>query len=66
MISVGREFEEQLNAIHARHVYCTNLIYYSLSNVAVDNYAEDTTVGCLREACDLLHTSIHQLCQMKT
>jgi len=60
MNSLGREIEEQWNTKYARHVYCANHIFQLTAvlafsgNVSVENYAEDTSVGCLKKAHDLV------------
>jgi hypothetical protein len=60
MKSLGREIEEQWNTKYARHVYyadhtlqLTAVLAFS-GNVSLESYGEDTSVGCLKKACDLL------------
>jgi len=60
MNSLGREIEEEWDTKHARHVYCTDHILQLTAvkafsgDVAVANYAEDTSLGCLKKARDLV------------
>ena len=64
MNSLGREIEERWDTKYARHVYCTDHILQLTAviafsgDVAVENFAEDTSVGCLKKARDLVsHTN---------
>lgn len=60
MNSLGREIEGQWNTKYSRHLYCTDhtlqltaVIAFS-GSVAANNYAEDSSVGCLKKARDLV------------
>ena len=52
---LGREIEAQWNTKYTRNVYCADHILQHTAalacsgNVAVENYAEDTSVGCLKK-----------------
>ncbi len=58
--SLGREIEEQWNTKYAIHVYWTDHVLQLTAilafsgNVAVDNYTEDASAGCLKKACGLV------------
>jgi hypothetical protein len=59
MNSLGREIEEQWNTKYSRHVYCIDHILQLTAVIAfsgnvVQNYAEDTSEGCLKKARDLV------------
>jgi len=60
MSSLGREIEELWNTKYARHVYYTDHILQLTTviafsgSVAADNYVEDSSVGCLKKARDLV------------